>query len=139
MDFVEVGDQDAGVSVRNAPSGLVRASSKLYLGTLPAGTVPRTGSSEDPERLSSFLDELGGPAVVKPSLGTRGNGVVRVSPSTSNREVILERAVLKGPALLQDYQPDAPDGDVRIGVVGGRLLELDGKPCAVRGLSLIHI
>ena len=123
---------DAGVVVRNTPSGLVRAASKLHLGTLPFGTVPRTWTTEDPTLLGAFLDELGGPAVVKPALGTRGAGVVQVSPEAPNRDEVLAEAVANGPALLQDYLPDAPSGDVRIHVVDGELLEVDGHPCAVR-------
>jgi glutathione synthase len=124
--------EDAGMLVRNTPTGLLRAASKLHLGTLPSGTVPRTWASADPERLSAFLDVLDGPAVVKPSLGTQGSGVVRLSPDTPDRAEILERAVATGPAVLQDYLPEAPLGDVRIHVVDGTILEVDGHPCAVR-------
>ena len=124
--------EDADVPVHNRPTGLLRAASKLHLGSLPAGTIPRTWSSDDPDRLCHFLDELAGPAVVKPSLGTRGSGVARVSPDTPNRRSILEQAVVDGPALLQDYLPQAPAGDIRIHVVNGELFEVDGHPCAVR-------
>jgi glutathione synthase len=123
---------DAGVVVRNAPSGLLRASSKLHLSSLPAGTVPPTWSSDDPARRGRYLDELGGPAVVKPALGTRGSGVVRLSPDHPDREALLEAATASGPALLQGYLTAAPEGDVRIHVVDGALLELDGRACAVR-------
>jgi glutathione synthase len=120
-----------GVRIRNSPTGLVLTASKLHLGTLPAGTVPRTWASDDASRLSVFLDELAGPAVVKPALGTHGSGVVRISPDSPDRTAILERAVRDGPAILQDYLPDAPGGDVRIHVVGGELFEVAGHPCAV--------
>ena len=56
----------------------------------------------------------------------------RVSPDHPDRARILQRAVANGPALLQDYIPAAPEGDVRIHVVGGALLERDGQACAVR-------
>lgn len=123
---------DTGLLVRNSPRGLIRAASKLHLGSMPPGTIPRTWSSDDPERLSTFLDELGGSAVLKPSVGTRGDGVVRLSRDTPNRAAILAEAVVRGPALLQDYLPEAPAGDTRIHVVGGELLEIDGHPCAVQ-------
>lgn len=124
--------EDRGVLVRNAPSGLMRASSKLILGSLPPGTTPRTWASDHPERLSAFLDALGGDAVIKPALGTGGSGVVRLSPRSRDREKLLRQAVHGGPAMLQDYLPEAPAGDVRIHVVDGRILEIDGHACAVR-------
>ena len=124
--------EDQGIVVRNSPVGLLRAASKLHLGSLPADTIPRTWSSEDPIRLGRFLDELAGPAVLKPAIGTRGSGVVRIWPDSENREQVLLHATENGPALLQDYIAEAPEGDVRIQVVGGELLELDGCACAVR-------
>ncbi|MFT7521717.1 MAG: glutathione synthase, partial [Kiritimatiellia bacterium] len=47
-------------------------------------------------------------------------------------EQALNIATEGGPALLQDYLSDAPSGDVRIHVVDGELLQIDGRPCAVR-------
>jgi glutathione synthase len=123
--------EDQGIVIRNSPAGLLRAASKLHLGSLPVDTIARTWSSEDPERLGRFLDELAGPAVVKPAMGTRGSGVTRIWPDSANRAAILAEATRDGPALLQDYLPEAPAGDVRIHVVAGELLEADGQACAV--------
>lgn len=121
-----------GTLVRNDPRGLAGAASKLHLGSLPAGTIPRTWSSSSAARLNGFLDELGCPGVLKPVLGTRGNGVIRIDPSSPDRLAILEAAVLAGPMLLQDYLPEAPSGDVRIHLIDGEILEVDGHACAVR-------
>ena len=134
MGWLELLSQvaDAGTVVRNDPHGLAGAASELHLGSLPPGTTPRTWSSASAERLEGFLDELDGAAVLQPVLGTRGNGVIRIDPGTPDRRAILEEAVQTGPVLLQDYLPEAPEGDVRIHLIGGEILEVNGRFCAVR-------
>jgi len=123
--------QDAGVLVRNAPTGLLRAASKLHLGSLPADTVPQTWASSDPVWLGSVLDAQGQTMVLKPALGTRGAGVVRLQPGAPDQAALLATATAGGPALLQTYIPDAPAGDIRMHVVDGELFEVDGAVCAV--------
>jgi glutathione synthase len=70
--------------------------------------------------------------VVKPATGTRGTGVLRMTPSTPDRAELLADSVAEGHALLQTYLPEAPEGDIRIHVIDGELLVVDGKECAVR-------
>lgn len=122
---------DAGVCVRNDPAGLLRAASKLHLGSMPPGTVPKTWASSDPAWLGSVLDAQGEMMVLKPALGTRGEGVVRLRPDAPDRDALLSAATKNGPALLQGYLTDAPAGDIRLHVVNGELFEIDGAVCAV--------
>lgn len=123
--------EDAGVHVRNAPSGLLRAASKLHLGSLPPQAVPPTWASSDPAWLGGVLDAQGQTMVLKPALGTRGAGVVRLQPGAPGQAAQLAAATASGPALLQAYIPDAPAGDIRLHVVAGELFEVDGEVCAV--------
>jgi glutathione synthase len=57
---------------------------------------------------------------------------VRVGPDADDLDRCLSEATASGPALLQEYVPDAPAGDVRVHVVGGALLEVDGAAAVVR-------
>ena len=123
---------DAGVPVRNHPMGLVRAASKLYLSCLPAATVPTTYSSASVGRLRDHLAALGGAGVVKPATGTRGQGTARVTLAQPDLDAVLAAATSGGPAVLQAYVDEAPEGDVRVHVVDGELLEVDGAAAVVR-------
>ncbi|MBN2800170.1 MAG: hypothetical protein JXX28_13605 [Deltaproteobacteria bacterium] len=125
---------DVGLPVRNAPAGLLSAASKTWLSLLPPETVPATWHSADPEVLAGFLDALGGPAVLKPASGTRGGGVVRVRPGEPGLSALLAAAVREGPALIQAYLPEAPEGDTRVHLVDGALFEVGGAACAARRL-----
>lgn len=122
----------SGGRVRNRASGLVRAASKLYLGTLPAGTVPATWSGRDPGFLLERVQSDAGPWVVKPATGTRGEGVRLVKRGDEGLESMLDELVARGPVLVQAYVPEAPQGDVRVHVVGGVPLEVDGRAAVVR-------
>ena len=124
--------EDAGVVVRNAAKGLLRAASKLYLASLPPETVARTWSSRDPMFLRGCVAALDGPSVVKPAIGSRGGDVHLVSPDEAGLDVLLDRLVQQGPVLLQEYLPDAQEGDLRVHLVDGELLEVNGSPAAVR-------
>ncbi len=124
--------EDAGVFVHNAATGLLRAASKLYLASLPADTIARTWSARDPGFLRACIAELDGPAVVKPAIGSRGGDVHLVPGDSAEVGALLERLVGLGPVLVQEYLPEARDGDLRVHLVGGKLLEAQGQAAAVR-------
>jgi glutathione synthase len=119
-----------GAVVRNRPSGLQRAASKLYLGALPEGTGPPTVASRRLTVVRDAVQRLG-EAVVKPVVGTRGSGVQRLSADDPQLDDKLTRALEDGVLLVQAVAPGVLDGDVRVHVVGGRALEVDGVAAVV--------
>lgn len=122
-----------GVTVVNDPDGLVRAGSKLYLSELPATVRPRTRITRDPAALEAFVEASGAPVILKPLVGTRGRDVFRIDPGErSNLRPIIDVLTRAGYAMAQEYLPEAPAGDMRVVVMGGALLEIDGRPAAVR-------
>lgn len=123
---------DRGLVVINHPQGLARAAGKLFLARLPASDRPRMRVSADPQALRAFVEEAGGPSVLKPLAGTRGAGVFRVTPGDPNLSAILELLCARGPALAQDWAPGAEDGDLRVVLLDGRPLRVDGHWAAIR-------
>ena len=124
---------DRGLRVLNDPTGLRRATSKLYLSRMPASCRPATLVSNDVERLRAFVEQAGGPTVLKPLQGTRGQDVFKIDgPQTPNLNQILDVLTRRGFAMAQSFVPQASQGDVRLVLLGGRLLEADGKLAAVR-------
>lgn len=125
--------RDRGVMILSDPDGLARASSKLYLAELPAHVTPRTLVSRQRERIDAFLAEVGGPCVLKPLDGTHGRDVFRVDPSRpENLSQIIDVLARQGYVMAQEFVPEAVEGDVRILLLGGELLEVDGRIAAVR-------
>jgi len=124
--------RERGVVVMNEPTALSRASTKLYLSTLPERVRPRALVSRDASQLTRFIREAGGRTVLKPVLGTRGRDVFLLHPEAENLPQILDIVCRSGLATVQDFVPEAVEGDSRIVVLGGRVLRVNGHLCAVR-------
>ncbi len=124
---------DRGVAVINSPDGLTHTATKLFTVELPPDTRPRSLVSSHPAELAAFVHAAPGPVVLKPLVGTQGRDVFRVEPSGDpNLAQIIDVLTRTGYAVAQDYLPEAPAGDVRLIVLGGRPLEVDGRFAAVR-------
>lgn len=122
-----------GVAVINSPDGLIHTATKLFTVELPADTRPRSLVSSHPADLAEFVRSAPGPVVLKPLVGTQGRDVFRVEASGDpNLGQIIDVLTRTGYAVAQDYLPEAPAGDVRLIVLGGQPLEVDGKFAAVR-------
>lgn len=122
---------DRGVDVRNDPSALMAARSKLFLMRLPPEIRPRTLISRSPRALRSFVEELGS-AVLKPLEGTHGQDVFFVDRADANLDQIIEVLVRGGFAMAQERLPGPESGDTRVVLLDGEPLIVDGHMAAVR-------
>ncbi|MCC2593862.1 glutathione synthase [Tessaracoccus sp. OS52] len=122
-----------GVLVLNDPGSLANALSKAYFQHFPEIVRPRTLISRDEAKISSFVGELGGKAVLKPLQGSGGSGVFLVNSEESpNMNQIIEAIARDGYVVAQEYLPAAKDGDVRMFVMNGKPLMAGGKYAAFR-------
>ena len=122
-----------GTPVFNSPYGLTRASSKLFLLELPESTRPRTLVSQTAGEIRAFIASLQGPAVIKPLNGTRGKMVFKIaSHDDKNIHQIIDAVLQQDAAMVQAYVPGASEGDTRVILLGGEILEIGGKIAAVR-------
>ncbi|TNE86562.1 MAG: hypothetical protein EP330_22750 [Deltaproteobacteria bacterium] len=125
--------EDAGIPVLNSPRGLMLARSKLYLSRLPITARPPTLVTRNAEAARAFVEELAGPAVLKPVIGTRGRDVFVVRGADDpNFNQIVDVIFRSGLAMVQGFVPEARDGDTRVLLLDGRLIERDGQVAAVR-------
>ncbi|BEL06710.1 glutathione synthase [Actinoplanes sichuanensis] len=121
-----------GVTVVNDPMSLIRATSKLYLEEFPEQIRPRSLVTRDPAAIERFVAAVGR-CVVKPLYGAKGRNVFMVGDVTEQNLAQITEAVLQdGYALVQEFVPGGEDGDARIFLLEGRLLEHDGKAAAFR-------
>lgn len=123
----------SGVLVVNDPSSLAKALSKAYFQHFPEAVRPRTLISRDQERITEFVQELGGRAVLKPLQGSGGSGVFMVNSKESpNISQIIKAIGRDGYVVAQEYLPEAKEGDVRMFVMNGEPLMVDGVYAAFR-------
>ncbi len=125
--------EERGVPIVNRPRGLFRALSKLSLLELPANLRPRTLVTRDPEAIERFVEAEPGRSVIKPLDGSRGRDVFLLDPvnPSLNLRAIVDVVLRGGYAMAQEFVPGAEAGDVRVTVLFGEPMELDGCPAAI--------
>ena len=124
-----------GVTVVNDPMSLLRATSKLYLEEFPERIRPRSLVTRDPEAIERFVAEVGH-TIVKPLYGAKGRNVFAIEDEDeANLAQITEAVLLDGYAIVQQFVPGGEDGDARIFLLEGQILEHDGRLAAFRRVS----
>jgi glutathione synthase len=110
------------VLVVNDPRGLRDANEKLYAMHF-SEVMPRTLVACREAEIRAFIDELGGPGVIKPLDGAGGRGVMVLDPADKNFRSIIETLTDDGRrfAMVQEFLPAVRVGDKRV-------LLLDGEP-----------
>src|SRR4029078_6386218 len=122
----------AGTLVVNDPASLANAVNKTYFQHFPEVVRPRPLISRDPGELAAFVEETDG-AVLKPLQGSGGAGVFFVSDEESaNLNQMIEALSRDGYIVAQEMLPEAEQGDVRLFLMNGVPLEVDGHHAAFR-------
>ena len=120
------------VTVVNSPGGLMRAATKTFLLDLPSHVIPETLVSCSPTEIEKWVTSLPGSAVLKPVTGTRGDGVFAVHPEDrSNLRQLIDTIRRDGYIMAQAFVPEATAGDIRVLLVDGKILTVDGRAAAV--------
>lgn len=125
--------EERGVRVVNHPRGLSRALTKLSMLDLPKELRPITIVTRDPDEVADFVRRRPGRSVIKPLEGTRGRDVFVLGPGDAgvNSKQIVDVVLRQGYAVVQEFVAGAENGDVRVTVVNGKILEVDGELAVV--------
>jgi glutathione synthase len=128
--------QARGVTVVNDPMSLTRATSKLYLEEFPEKIRPRSLVTRDPEAVERFADKVGH-CVVKPLYGAKGRNVFMIEDESEANLAQMTEAVLQdGYAIVQEFVTGGDNGDARIFLLDGQILESDGVLAAFRRVPM---
>ena len=121
-----------GVIVVNDPTGLAKASTKMYFQLFPEEVRPRTLITRDRDELKAFAQDEGR-CVLKPLQGSGGASVFLVQKSDiPNLNQMIDAVSRDGFVIAQEYLPAAENGDMRLFVMNGRPLQVKGKYAAFR-------
>lgn len=124
-----------GTLVLNDPYSLPHALTKSYLQHFPPEARPRSIITRSPAEVLRFFEEEGGKIVVKPIEGYGGKDVYLFRGDATNLKTVVESIARDSYVIAQEYLPDAKDGDVRLFMLNGRPLQMDGKYAAVRRVN----
>lgn len=122
-----------GVIVVNDPTHLTDASNKTYFQHFPEDVRPVTCISRDAEEIKAFIAARDGYGVIKPLQGSGGQGVFVVKGGDgANLNQMIDAVIRDGYAIAQEYLPKAADGDLRLLMLNGRPLRVDGRYACFR-------
>lgn len=124
-----------GVVVLNHPYSLSWAISKMYFQQFPEAVRPVSIITRSYERVREFHEAHGRRTVLKPLMGYGGTDVFLVGEDADNLRQIVESVGRSSYIIVQQYLPDAEDGDTRLFLVNGKPLVVDGKYAAVKRVS----
>jgi glutathione synthase len=114
--------EEQGVRIINSPKGIRSANEKLYALNFPEA-CPKTLITSNKQDILAFVQTHQGKAIAKPIDGHGGIGVAVLKQNDSNIHVLLEflTADFTKPIVIQEYVPEASQGDKRLLVLNGVL------------------
>ena len=90
--------------------------------------------TRDPDAIERFVREVGH-CVVKPLYGAKGRNVFMIEDENETNLAQMTEAVLQdGYAIVQEFVDGGEDGDARIFLLEGQILQRDGNLAAFRRL-----
>ena len=125
-----------GVIVLNDPDSLGRAINQLYFQGFPVQARAETLITKHASDIKAFAKAHDGNIILKPLQGSGGSGVFKLDPkNASNLNQMIEAIGRDGYIIAQAYVPAAKKGDIRLFLMNGRPLEIDGKYAALRRVA----
>jgi glutathione synthase len=121
-----------GVIVLNDPEGLGQAWNKLYFQTYPEEVRPKTLISKNPDDIREFVKSHRGKHILKPLQSSGGRNVFLLGRGNDNLNQIIETISEEGYVIAQGYLPKAEGGDVRLFMMNGKPLQVDGAIAALQ-------
>lgn len=121
----------ADVLVLNHPFSIHHAMNKLNLMHLPEDARPPTLVTRQIDEVRRFHEEHDGKIVLKPLMGYGGSDVFLVEEDAANLIQLMETLGRDGYVVVQAYLPAAMKGDVRLFLVNGRPLKIEGRYAAI--------
>lgn len=119
------------VLVLNHPFSIHHSMNKLNLMHLPEDARPPMIVTRSIEAVKAFQKEHGGKIVLKPVMGYGGSDVFLVEEDGHNLPQLMETLGRDGYIVVQPFLPAASEGDIRLFLVNGRPLQIDGRYAAV--------
>ncbi|NJB84611.1 glutathione synthase [Lewinella marina] len=125
-----------GTIVVNDPFGLSHALNKMYLQQFPESVRPRTVITRRIDEIRQFAEQEGNDIILKPLLGSGGKNVFVVREDDHpNLNQIVDVISNQGYVIAQEFMPAAAQGDIRLFLMNGEPLVVDGHYAAVHRIG----
>ncbi|GAA4323987.1 glutathione synthase [Pontixanthobacter gangjinensis] len=128
--------QQADVLVLNDAYALSHAFiDKLYFEELPAEIKPDSLITRDKDQLLDFWEKKDKKMVLKPLEGSGGQDVYLIDEHEKNVNQIIDHLSSQGYVIAQEFLPAVKDGDVRVLLLNGKVMEKDGEKAIIRRVA----
>lgn len=128
--------QQEGVLVLNDAFALSKAFiDKLYFEELPEDIKPASIVTRSQEEILDFYEKHKKRMVLKPLEGSGGQDVYLIDKNEKNLNQIITALSQQGYIIAQEYLPAAKEGDVRVLLLNGKVMQKDGKYGIVKRVS----
>lgn len=124
-----------GVHVFNNPDTLATATNKMYFQYFPESIRPQTIITRSVDEIKSFYKAHKKQIVLKPLQGSGGKNVFLVNEQNKNLNQIVDAIGRDGYIVVQEFLPKASKGDIRLFLLNGKPIEIDGKIAAIHRLQ----
>ncbi|RAV28646.1 ATP-grasp domain-containing protein [Sinomicrobium soli] len=124
--------QQQGVLVLNDADGLSEAFiDKLYFESFPKSIKPRSVITRYKSEILQFWDRHDKRMVLKPLQGSGGKDVYLIDRREKNVHQIIDTILSRGYVIAQEYLPEVKDGDIRVLLMNGKILEENGEKALI--------
>lgn len=122
-----------GVIVLNDPDGLSKAINKMYFQQFPKNVRLKSLISKDPKEIREFYLQNNKEIILKPLQGSAGRNVFYAGPADENNLNQMIGAISRdGYVIAEEFFPKALEGDVRLFLLNGVPLKVNGKYAAFK-------
>ncbi|WP_067148028.1 glutathione synthetase [Pseudotamlana agarivorans] len=116
------------VLVLNHPSSLASAVNKMYFQHFPEILRPKTIVTRDHNEIKAFFQDQKQKMILKPLQGSGGTNVFMMDKKNEhNLTQTIDAICRDGFVIAQEYLTEASKGDIRLFMVNGEALQVDGK------------
>ncbi|HLT42720.1 MAG TPA: ATP-grasp domain-containing protein [Sphingobacteriaceae bacterium] len=120
-----------GVIVLNDPDSLANALNKMYFQYFPKSVRPETIITRNIDDIKAFYKEYNQKVILKPLQGSGGKNVFLVNEDQKNLNQIVDAIARDGFVVAQEYLTDAENGDVRLFLIDGEPIVVNGKTAGI--------
>jgi len=123
--------QRHGVVVLNDPDTLANALNKMYFQYFPKSVRPETIITRSIDDIKAFYNDHNKHIILKPLQGSGGKNVFMIKNDIKNLNQIVEAISRDGFVVAQEYLPEAKKGDIRLFLLDGQPIVVNGKTAAL--------
>jgi glutathione synthase len=128
--------QKQGIVVLNDPTSLSQASNKMYFQYFPKQVRPKTIITRSVADIEEFYKANGNKIILKPLQGSGGRNVFLINKQeVKNLNQIVDAICRDGFVVAQEYLPAAKNGDIRLFLLDGEPIVVNGHYAAVHRLQ----